>query len=71
MKHKLFKMIDPNSNEFDISDQPVYLKGRGAQINPASRFDNYIYDPNPLVDEDPGIDSVENTIYQRFIRKRL
>ena len=26
----------------------TYIKGRGAQINPANRFDNYVYDENPI-----------------------
>ena len=29
--------------------QNQIIKGRGAQINPASRFDNFIYDKNPMV----------------------
>ncbi len=30
----------------------AYIKGRGAQINPANRFSNFIYDANPLADLD-------------------
>lgn len=31
-----------------MSVLPAYLKGRGAQINPSSRFEQYIYDADPL-----------------------
>ncbi|MCB0557640.1 MAG: hypothetical protein H6573_18390 [Lewinellaceae bacterium] len=26
---------------------PPYIKGRGAQINPANRFHQHVYDPEP------------------------
>ncbi len=34
--------------ESNIQQSPNFLKGRGAQINPASRFDKYIYDADPF-----------------------
>jgi len=48
-------------NEFTTN--PKYLKGRGAQINPSSRFERYDYDENPLA----GADADVNQIRTEFI----
>ncbi len=40
-----------------------YLKGRGAQINPASRFDHYVYDENPA----HNLEEDENQIKTKYI----
>ena len=40
-----------------------YLKGRGAQINPSSRFDKFVYDENPT----HGLEEDENQIKTKYI----
>ncbi len=52
------KCISMNSSHSNPAAKPVktaFLKGRGAQINPTSRFDKYVYDTNPLADQEPDV----------------
>lgn len=48
-------MINTETDSFDFFQAAAYLKGRGAQINPPSRFDKHVYDSNPLADEDESV----------------
>jgi len=48
----------------------TYIKGRGAQINPANRFDNYVYDQNPI-DWEQGESTSINTSYIEVYPKTI
>ena len=48
----------------------TYIKGRGAQINPTNRFDNYVYDQNPI-DWEQGESANINTSYIEVYPKTI
>jgi len=45
---KLFVYFYVNKKQYQQMVNPIYQKGRGAQINPANRFDHHSYDIHPL-----------------------
>ncbi|MFK7809444.1 MAG: PA0069 family radical SAM protein [Saprospiraceae bacterium] len=55
-------MLNTESEGFDFFKAAAYLKGRGAQINPSNRFDNYIRDANPLTDEEDGVSQLQTQL---------
>lgn len=51
-----------------------YLNGRGAQINPASRFDHFVYDENPahqLEDDENQIKTKYIEVYPKTILNKV
>ncbi len=47
-----------------MSENKQYLKGRGAQINPASRFEKYICDPDPTIFSEQPNDQIRTKIIE-------
>lgn len=48
-------MNSPQSHKTEIKLDQHFIKGRGAQMNPANPFHEHIYDTNPIADlEDPA-----------------
>ena len=52
----------------------TYLKGRGAQINPANRFHNLVYDENPVdweIEEKANIKTTYTDVYPKTILNKI
>ncbi|MEM1122340.1 MAG: PA0069 family radical SAM protein [Bacteroidota bacterium] len=57
-----------------MTDQQPFIKGRGAQINPTSRFDNLVYDENPVdwaVEEKAKIPTEYLEVYPKTILNKV
>ena len=52
---------------------PTYIKGRGAQINPPSPFENLIYDENPTfnLDEDEHLQTEYIPVYPKTMLNKV
>ena len=53
-----------------MEKKDTYIKGRGAQINPTNRFDNYVYDQNPI-DWEQGESASISTSYIEVYPKTI
>ncbi len=57
-----------------MEKKDTYIKGRGAQINPANRFDNYVYDQNPVdweQEETANINTSYIEVYPKTILNKV
>jgi len=57
-----------------MNNKETYIKGRGAQINPANRFHNLVYDENPVdweLEDAPDIPTTYLEVYPKTIVNKV
>lgn len=59
-----------------MASKEKYIKGRGAQINPANKFHDWVYDENPVdwseeMDENPAIRTNFTQVYPKTIINKV